>query len=553
MTQVLAPPDQQTVHQPEPARQPASPLRNPRFDALLLAAVTTNLGTVMQGVATTWLLLSVTSSAILIALHQTAAAAPMFLLILVAGALADVVDRRLLLLLPLLLMVAVALALAFVSSFGLITPASVLLLVFLLGVGSAFNLPAAASSTPEVVDREQLPPALSLIGGVVSPAAAGGPLLAGLLIGVGGPVSVFLAEVALFATAIVVWARWRSGRPAPHLPAEHLAQAVRLGLRYSWYSGPFRGLMIRTSLLALAGSSVVALFPLVARESLSAGPGALGGLFTFMGTGSAVGALAFPSLRKKIGSDVTVVGATVISAVGLVGLATASSFPLFAVALFCVGAAQSTMTTGIISAAQAALPNWVRGRGLSIYMLHFFAATAIGSVVWGLLANGIGLVLALLVASGAMLATLVLAQAYRLGAAEAVDPIAVNMGAFGFVRTGGGGSDPEFNDGPVGVLVTYTVDDADAEAFVEAMADVGRQRRRDGAMQWRLYRDIDAPGRYIEWFTVATWVEHLRQVDRPTASDLGSWASVRPLYRSTHVQHFVAANARPTARNVSPG
>src|SRR5919199_480038 len=160
MTQVLAPPDQQLVPQPEPARQPASPLRNRRFDALLLAPGTTNLGTVMQGVATTWLLLSVTSSAILIALHQTAAAAPMFLLILVAGALADVVDRRLLLVLPLLLMVAFALALAFVSSFGLITPASVLLLVFLLGVGSAFNLPAAASSTPEVVDREQLPPAL---------------------------------------------------------------------------------------------------------------------------------------------------------------------------------------------------------------------------------------------------------------------------------------------------------------------------------------------------------------------------------------------------------
>jgi MFS family permease len=552
MTQVLAPPDQETARSDQAAPQPASPLRNPRFDALLLAAVTTNLGTIMQGVATTWLLLSVTSSAILIALHQTAAAAPMFLLILVAGALADVVDRRLLLLLPLLLMVCVALALAFVSYFGLITPASVLVLVFLLGVGAAFNMPAAASTTPEVVDREQLPPALSLMGGIISVAAAGGPLLAGLLIGAGGPVSVFLAEVALFATAIVIWARWRSGRPAPHLPAEHLAQAVRLGLRYSWYSGPFRGLMIRTSMLALAGSSAVALFPLVARESLSVGPGALGGLFAFMGTGSTVGALAFPSLRKKFGSDVTVVGATVISALGLVGLGTASSFPVFAVALLFVGAAQSTMTTGIISAAQAALPNWVRGRGLSIYMLHFFAATAIGSIIWGLLANGVQLSVALFVAAGAMLGTLLLAPAYRLGAAEALDPMAVNMGAFGFVRAGGGSGEPEFNDGPVGVLVTYTVDDADSETFVGAMAEVGRQRRRDGAMQWRLYRDIDSPGQYIEWFTVATWAEHLRQVERPTASDLGSWTSIQALYRSTRVQHFVAANARLTARNVSP-
>ena len=152
-----------------------------------------------------------------------------------------------------------------------------------------------------------------------------------------------------------------------------------------------------------------------------------------------------------------------------------------------------------------------------------------------------------------MLGTLLLAPAYRLGAAEAVDPMTVNMGAFGFVRTGGGSSEPEFNSGPVGVLVTYTVDDADSEAFVRAMAEVGRRRRRDGAMQWRLYRDIDAPGRYMEWFTVATWAEHLRQVERPTASDLGSWASVRPLYRDTHVQHFVAAAAVSTTRNVPPG
>lgn len=106
----------------------------------------TNPAAFTQGVATTSLLLSVTSSTILIALHEIAAAAPMVLLILVAGALADVVDRRFLLLLPLLLMVAVALALAVVSYFGLITSASVLVLVFLLAVGSAFDLPAAAST-----------------------------------------------------------------------------------------------------------------------------------------------------------------------------------------------------------------------------------------------------------------------------------------------------------------------------------------------------------------------------------------------------------------------
>jgi hypothetical protein len=133
-----------------------------------------------------------------------------------------------------------------------------------------------------------------------------------------------------------------------------------------------------------------------------------------------------------------------------------------------------------------------------------------------------------------------------------LDPMPVNMGAFGFVRTGGGGGDPEFNDGPVGVLVSYTVDEAESEAFVGAMAEVGRQRRRDGAMQWRLYRDLDVPGQFIEWFTVATWAEHLRQVERPTASDLGSWASLRPMYRDTHVQHFVAAHGRPTTRKFSP-
>jgi MFS family permease len=324
------------------------------------------------------------------------------------------------------------------------------------------------------------------------------------------------------------------------LPAEHLAHAVRLGLRYSRYSGPFSGLMIRISAFALASSSAVALFPLVAREALAIGPGGLGGLFAVMGTGSAVGALAFPRLRKLVGSDVTVAVATLTSAAGLVGLATAPTFAVFAGALFLAGAAQSLVTTAVISAAQAALPRWVRGRGVSIYMLHYFAGTAIGSVVWGLAANSIGLSAALLLASGVMFATLVLARAYPVGTAEALDPTPVNMSAFGFVRAPGVEAQPGLEDGPVAVLVTYSVEDAQSERFVQAMTDVGRQRRRDGAMQWRLYRDVDAPGRYVEWFTVATWAEHRRQVERSTATDLQSWTSVRPLYCETRVQHFIA-------------
>ena len=129
-----------------------------------------------------------------------------------------------------------------------------------------------------------------------------------------------------------------------------------------------------------------------------------------------------------------------------------------------------------------------------------------------------------------------------------MDPMSVNVTAFGCVRTGGGDGQPELGEGPVAVLVRYSVDDSDSDAFVGAMAEVGRLRRRDGAMQWQLYRDIDSPGEYVELFTVATWAEHLRQIERPTASDLESWTGVRPLYRDAHVQHFVAASAWRAAR-----
>jgi MFS family permease len=510
------------------------------FRSLLAVNLVLNLGTLMQGVATTWLLLGLTSSATLIALHQTASAAPVFLLVLVAGALTDVVDRRSLLWLSLALLALVALTLTTITLAGQAAPIPILLLVFALGVGSAFSMPVGAALIPELVAEDELGPANALIGGAGSLAAAFGPPLAGLIITRGGPAAVFLFDALLFTSGIVLVVIWKH-QSSRHLPAEHLIQAIRLGLRYTHYAGPFRGLLIRAAAFALLASAGLALFPLVARLRLAVDAGGLGLLFGLAGVGFTGGALVVPGARKLASLDAIAASATVLVALGLAGLALAPSFFFVCVSLLAIGFGQSALTTGLVLAAQHALADWVRGRGLAVYLLVFYLATTIGSALWGLVAASFGLPAALLGAAVGVVATLALAPRFRLSEAEQLDSAPAVASLFHATHQHGPG--PGLDDGPVLVTITYEVNPSNGDAFVAAMNAAGEHRRRDGAMQWGLYGDVDHPERYVEVFMAASWVEHMRQRERPTQDDLRAWDAVRPLYQEICVQHFVAPSA----------
>src|SRR2546423_725928 len=141
-----------------------SPLREPVFRALWIATVVSNLGSWMQDVGESWLMVSLTASPILIALVETAGSLPMVLLAFPAGALADVIDRRRLLLITQMWMLVAAAVMGAATLAGFMTPWLLLLLTFTLGLGSAINSPAWQAIVPELVAASELPSALALSG-----------------------------------------------------------------------------------------------------------------------------------------------------------------------------------------------------------------------------------------------------------------------------------------------------------------------------------------------------------------------------------------------------
>ncbi|HYN20845.1 MAG TPA: MFS transporter, partial [Thermoanaerobaculia bacterium] len=177
-------------------RSPWSPLRHRAFRALWMATIASNVGTWLQSVGAAWLMTSLTSSAIMVALVQAATSLPMFLFSLPAGALADVVDRRKLLLFTQGWMLLAALGLSALTAAGVMSPWLLLGFTALLGLGAAFNQPAQQASIPELVPRDDLAPAITLASVGFNIARALGPALGGLIVAAAGAETNFLLNAA---------------------------------------------------------------------------------------------------------------------------------------------------------------------------------------------------------------------------------------------------------------------------------------------------------------------------------------------------------------------
>ena len=141
-----------------------APLRSSIFRALWLAALVSNFGIWMQNVGAAWLMTSLSHSATLVALVQTATSLPFLLAALPAGVIGDMVNRRWILVATLGWMTAVVLVLGLATLLGVMTPSLLLALTFALGMGYAAMLPTWQGVLPYLVSRSELPQAVTLVG-----------------------------------------------------------------------------------------------------------------------------------------------------------------------------------------------------------------------------------------------------------------------------------------------------------------------------------------------------------------------------------------------------
>jgi len=504
-----------TKQQPEIANESAwSPLRQPLFRALWIASVASNIGTWMHEAGAGWLMTSLTSSPLMVALMQTATTLPVLLLGLPAGALADVVDRRKMLLFTQSWMLIAATILGTLTLLNVTTPWLLLILTFALGAGAAMNAPAWQATAPELVSRDELPAAVALTGMGLNLARAVGPALGGIVIATSGPWAVFLLNAVSFLSVIAVLYHWRTTTKVGPAPAEPVLSAIRAGIRYARHAPALSAVLIRTGLFVFFASALWALLPVLARHEMGLNSIRYGVVFGCLGAGAVAGAVLLSGLRNRCSTECLAIGATIAFAVVSGLLAEVRHFGWLCVVMIAGGVAWITLMVSFNVATQMTVPSWVRARALALYLLTFQGGMAAGSVVWGSLAQYGGISLALWCAAGGLIVGLGAMAWYPLTESEELDltpsshwpepPVTVES---------------HLDDGPVLVMVEYRIQAKHARDFIFAMEAVRQQRLRDGALRSGLYRDPTDLSRYLETFVVESWAEHLRLHERVTVSD----------------------------------
>ena len=391
-----------------------APLAEPVFRSLWIAAVASYTGTWMQNVGAGWLMTQLTDSPLMVSLVQAAATIPVFLVVLPAGALADMVDRRRLLLFTQSWMVLAALALGVLTLLNAVNPWMLLGFTFLMGVGAVMNDPAWQAITPDIVSPRQHAPAVALNSVGFNVARAVGPALGGIVIAIAGSGVAFLLNAASFFGVIFFLYRWKR----PHFEngeKGRVTDAILAGLRYGRDASVVRCVLIRTGAFSLAASSLLALLPIVARPHGATGYGLLLGSF---GLGALAGAAVLPRLRSTLSVDGVVTVAILVFAAMTFAAGRVQTFGWLELVLFTSGTAWIGILACLNVAAQTMSPPFLRARALSLYLLVLQGGMAVGSALWGALASRVGIPTAFLWSAVALVVGLVSVRRYPLTSQE---------------------------------------------------------------------------------------------------------------------------------------
>lgn len=396
------------------ASSPWAPLREPLFRSLWVAALISYIGTWMQNVGAGWLMTQLTASPLMISLVQAASTLPVFLVILPAGALADMVDRRRLLLITQVWMVVAAALLGVFTLWGHITPWMLLLFTFLMGLGAVMNDPAWQAITPEIVSARQFAPGVALNSVGFNVARAVGPAVGGFVIALAGSGVAFLLNAASFFGVIFFLYRWNR----PHfedMATGSVRAAIAEGLRYARTAPIVRCVLIRTAAFSLGASSLLALLPILAQPHGATGYGLLLGSF---GLGALAGAAVLPRLRNRLSVDGVVAVAILVFAFMTFAAGELKSFEWLSVAMFVSGTAWIAILACLNVAAQTMSPRSLRARSLSAYLLVLQGGMAGGSALWGAVAGWTSVPTALMCSGLALVVGLLAVRRYRLTAHE---------------------------------------------------------------------------------------------------------------------------------------
>ncbi|HSF50328.1 MAG TPA: MFS transporter [Nitrososphaeraceae archaeon] len=537
-----------------------SPLSHPIYKTLWFATIGSNIGNAMHEVGALWLMTNLSQSPLMVALLQTSTALAMVLLSLFAGGLADVVDRRKLLLITQAYMFIVAITLGFLTIGELITPTTLLLLTFMLGAGAAISIPSSIAITLEMVSKPEIPATITLGGVSLNIGRALGPAIFGFIIAsLANPGFVFILNALSFIGLIFVLSRWHPSQEKRNMPAEHIVGAMKAGVRYLIRAPAVQSIIIRAISFTIFGAALFALLPSLMRYELGFDSLEFGFMLGSLGTGAIIGGtLILPYLREKISTEWHFSGATILFAAVMILLTSSSDFIFLLGVMFAGGIAWIIVMASLNVSMYKANPKWVGARSLATHTTIFQGGLAAGSVIWGSVAANLDVRTALIIAAVGLGLGLLTGLKFKL--ISDVESKSIKTSASMYWSSPTLLFEPSLEEGPVLVKIEYKIDKEHQQQqnnknilndFLIALKDLSKIRKRDGAIQWGVYRDGTEPNIFVETFVVESWAEHLRQHERLTAADIEILDKVRSFHigdKPPVVTHYVAEPLPTTSK-----
>jgi MFS family permease len=493
---------------------PLAPLQHKTYSRIWFASLASNLGGLIQAVGAAWMMTSLTSSENMVALVQASTALPIMLFSLIAGALADSFDRRRIMISAQFLMLFASVMLTAFAWFEWLSPWALLSFTFLIGCGTALNNPSWQASVGELVPRTDLPAAVTLNSVGFNITRSVGPAIGGIIVAAAGAAAAFFVNTLSYFALIYALTKWEPVRQKAALPREHLVAALFAGLRYVTMSPNLIKVLFRGFLFGLASSVVLALLPIVARDLVAGGPFTYGLMLGAFGIGAIGGALLSARLRERLSSEWIVRIAFFGFAISALVISLSHSSIITCLALLVSGACWVLALSLFNTIVQLSTPRWVVGRALSFYQTATFGGIALGSWMWGSVAEASTLALALQYAGGLMLFGALVGFLWPMPAFASLNLDPLNRFVEPSLRL-----DIKPRSGPVAVMIDYEIDDSDLVEFLKTMAERRRIRLRDGAKNWSLMRDLENPDIWTEMYHVPTWVEYVRHNQRRTQAD----------------------------------
>ena len=508
-------------------------LRNPVFRKLWLAMVVSGSCIGAHNTAVYWALDSLGASTLLISLMATVSALPYALFTLLAGAIADMVDRKKILLAVQLWHASIAIALAILWMAHLLNPYLILASAFLFSVGFAFGSPAHSSVIAEIVSAEEFASGYTLAGLQMDVSGIIGPLISALLLPLAGVSFMFGLNGLGFLLMFLAILQWKRVRVQSNLPLENFFESLTTAIRYVRYSPGIKILLARHTLFSFFISIIPSLMPVVGLKELHLEASNLGFLFTSMAVGSVIsGAFIIPWARARYSPQRITTFANLVLILDCCLMAFVHRPYVFLVVAALGGMGWTLSASELWVASQRAMPDWARGRMNATMVMAAQAATALGGVIWGLAANDTGVVPTFLGGAGFALLTMIIVRVvpalqisidFTKSVSFESAPVSI------FAQSLDPGRLPAPQDGPVSITAEFNVDPTRRNDCIELMRDARLIFLRSGAYRWHLYEDLKQPNKFRMEVVVPSWKQHLLQRERMTKNEKDVLLKLRSL------------------------